>query len=661
MKKSLLIFSVLLIFGNVKTNAQFSRYIIKLKDKTGSSFSVSNPSQFLSQRAINRRVRYNIQVDQTDLPVLQRYIDSIRLSGNVTVLNSSKWLNQVCIKTNDAAALAKINSFPFVIATTPIAARVSASGYTGKFPDTAISASALSTGSRPQNVFDYYSYGQSYQQIHIHNTEFLHNHGFRGEGMQLAMMDAGFYHYLNLPTFDSIRINNQILGTWDFVDNEPSVNEDHPHGMNCLSTIAANMPGTFMGSAPNTAFYLYRSEDAATEYPVEEQNWAAAAEKADSAGADVISTSLGYNTFSNSSFDYTYSNMNGNTTTIVKAADIAAKKGLAVIASAGNEGSNSWHYIVTPADGDSVFAVGAVNVNSQVAGFSSFGPSSDGRIKPDVAAVGAGAIVANQNTGQPSYNNGTSFSCPIMAGVVTCLWQAFPEVNNMSVLDALRRSANRYNNPDNRTGYGIPDTKKAFVYLIKKLYTQQISISNNCKATINWNVKTASDMNFVIERKLASENSYSIITTQQFTGNFATHAFTYEDNLTGLSLGNNVAYRIKMTIATDTSFYLDSAVINITNQCGGNVIRAENITFFPGNNEHPVSSTLPVRIIKNNLTNVSFVVYAASGQKVYSLANQPVIGERTFNIPMGQLSSGVYFVAIYLDNKKLLTKRIIRE
>ena len=565
MKIFLLSIFIFFITGEMNCYAQFSRYIVKLKDKNGTPYTIGNPTQFLAQRSIDRRNRYSIPIEQSDLPITPRYIDSIRLSGNVTILNVSKWLNQVCIQTTDAAALNKINAFPFVLVTSPIAARVHGATHpVNKQLDPPNLPVPVMQG-RPQNpTADYYDYGQSYPQVHLHNAEFLHNHGFRGEGMQLAMMDAGFYHYLSLPTFDSVRNNNQILGTWDFVDNEASVNEDFAHGMNCFSTIAANMPGTFVGTAPKMSFYLYRTEDINSEYPIEEQNWVAAAERADSLGADVFSVSLGYNTFDNSSMDYTYSNMDGNTTIIARGADYAAKKGIAVVVAAGNDGNNNWHYISTPADADSVLAVGAVNANRIIAGFSSYGPSSDGQTKPDVAAVGAGAVVANQNTGQPSYNNGTSFACPIMAGIASCLWQAFPEVNNMSIIDALRQSSDRFNNPDNRTGYGIPDVKKAFVLLIKKLYTQQISLNSSCKTIIHWNVKSAADMNFILQRKLPTDADYIQIATQNFNGNFAARDFTYTDDISALPAPALIKYRIKMIIAADTSFYLDSATLNFT-------------------------------------------------------------------------------------------------
>ncbi len=560
MKKYLLLVCIGLAFFKAGSHAQFSRYIIRLKDKGGNPYSISNPSQYLSARAIQRRTRYNIAIDSLDLPITPGYIDSIRLAGAVTILNSSKWLNQVAIQTTDAAALNKINAFPFVLASNPVATKVLP--VTMPVNKKLDAASTISTGTAiPQNVLaDHYNYGLSYGQVHLHNGEFLHNRGFRGEGMQLAIMDAGFYHYLSLPTFDSIRINHQILGTWDFVTGNASVDEDHPHGMGCLSTIAANLPGSFVGTAPNTALYLYRTEDAATEYPVEEQNWATAAERADSLGVDICSVSLGYTTFDNSSFNHTYAEMNGNTSIIAKAADLAAKKGMLIVVAAGNEGSSSWHYISTPADADSVMAVGAVSTGGAVGSFSSYGPSSDGQIKPSIAAVGVNAVIANTSNGQPTFGNGTSYACPNIAGLTTCLWQAFPEVNNMQLINTLQQAGNKALNPDDRTGYGIPDLKKAFVLLIKQLFNKQV-IQTNCAAKLQWTVKTDSVISIAVERKLAADPDYVVLHTQNSTGGFAARNFSYTDDLATVN-STVIKYRLKMIIAADTSFYLDSATVN---------------------------------------------------------------------------------------------------
>jgi hypothetical protein len=455
---------VLAAFFSLNLSAQFTKYIVKFKDKNGTPFSIDDPSKFLSQRAIERRIKQNISINETDLPIVPAYIDSVRLSGNVIVLDQSKWLNQVCIETADSTALQKIDDFSFVLKKQPVkrlAKRLVARNDSiarDEFNEEINTTFSLLS---PRVAGNNYSYGYSYNQIHIHDGEYLHNKGFHGEGMLIAILDAGFYHYKTLPAFDSVIFKNRVVETHDFVENEESVNEDDAHGMMCFSIIAANLPGQLIGSCPNANFLLYRSEDVSSESPVEEQYWIAAAERADSAGTDVITTSLGYNLFDNPVFDYSYKDMNGHTTMIAKAATLAAKKGIIVLAAAGNEGENNWHFISTPGDADSILTVGAVDAAGIPAGFSSFGPSSDARVKPDAASVGLGTAISS-TTGTIVSGNGTSFATPNLAGLVACLWQAFPDFTNMQIIKAVQKSSNIYDHPDNRIGYGIPDFKKAY-------------------------------------------------------------------------------------------------------------------------------------------------------------------------------------------------------
>ena len=637
------------------SQAQFTRYIIRFTDKGTNPFSLNNPSQYLTQRALDRRARYSIPIDSTDLPITPRYIDSVRLSGAVTILNSSKWLNQVAIQTSDAAALTKINSFPFVLSEAPIAARLLPTGTpVNKKMDSSLNITFPPNTNRPQHVNDYYNYGRSNGQVKIHHGDFLHNHGFHGEGMQMTILDAGFYHYLTLPTFDSMRANNQVLGTWDFVANEASVNEDYVHGMECLSTIAANMPGLFVGTAPKTSFYLYRTEDVSSEYPIEEQNLAAGAERADSLGVDLCSISLGYNQFDNPIFDHTYADMNGNTTISARAVDYAAKKGMLMVAAAGNEGNSTWHFLITPSDADSVLSVGAVDTTGQVASFSSYGPSSDGQIKPAVAAVGWSAVIANSSSGLPNYGSGTSFATPNMAGITTCLWQAFPEISNMGIIDALELSANNYATPDNRKGYGIPDAKKAFVILQKRLYSQQSSFGN-CTGMLRFAVKTDNTMSQVIERKLPGEPDYSVITTLQNNNAWGLHYFSYDDHIAYAEIGT-IRYRIKMIISTDTTFYLDSIIVN-NNQVCTSVILENKIAIGP----NPVLEDLSIIISRITDAKINIVIQNTLGQKVYSNAFQQTTGVQVQTIPMKQMSRGAYFVTVYVDNKKSVTQKILRK
>ncbi len=545
--------------------SQQTRYIIELKDKAFNEFSIHVPAVFLSARALEHRARYHIAIDSTDLPVTQRYIDSIRLSGTVNILNTSKWLNQVAIQTTDAAALAKISSFPFVKSFRAIAARSAPPSRSNKFDLESIATAASSIEPMQTELTNLYNYGQSYGQVHLHQGEFLHNHGFSGQGMQLAMLDAGFPNYPTHPTFDSVRINNQFLGTWDFVNNSSNVNGFSSHGTLCLSIIAANNPGSFVGTAPKTSFYLFRTEDALPEEPIEEQNLAAALEKADSAGVNVASISLGYFTFDDPAYNYTYTDMDGNTTISAKAADFAAKKGMLVVVANGNEGTKPWRVLITPADADSVLSVGAVDVAGVVADFSSYGPSSDGQVKPGVAAVGRNAV-ANAGTASPVTYDGTSFACPNMAGLSTCLWQAFPESNNMGIISALQQSASKATTPDDRVGYGIPDMKKAFVILLKRFYTQKIQQAG-CNVFINFTAKSSANMNFEVQRKLPADTDYTGIQTINGPGSFANGNFSYSDDLSSYSSPTTISYRIKMNIATDSSFYFDPVIINHNNSC----------------------------------------------------------------------------------------------
>jgi serine protease AprX len=476
MKKLLLL--LIAVLACTMLQAQFSRYIIQLKDKNGTPFSFSNPGAYLSQKAIERRSRYTIPIDSTDLPLTPRYLDSIRAVPNVTVYNVSKWLNQVLIQTNDPNALVKINSFPFVKKSDPIAVRTAI----GNLPPTEdkfiaesiqpIDPNNLVTGRN--TTADFYSYGNAYRQVHIHEGEFLHNKGYRGDGMTIAVMDAGFFQYNTNPLLDSARLGGQLLGTWDFVARELSVTEDNAHGMQVLSVMAANKTGAFVGTSPKAKFWLFRTEDVGSEYPVEEQHWAAAAELADSLGVDMITSSLGYTSFDHAPFNYSHAQRNGNTAISTRAADFAAKKGILVTVSAGNSGNAGGEakFISCPSDADSVMSIAACDVNGNIAAFSSWGPNGAGKTKPNITSVGQGTVISS-TSGTPIFGNGTSFSNPNITGLIACLWQAFPEFSNMEIINAVQKSAHKANAPDDRFGFGIPNFKKAFDYL-----TEQRAIKN---------------------------------------------------------------------------------------------------------------------------------------------------------------------------------------
>lgn len=427
------------------------RYWISFTDKNNSPYSLSNPQDYLSQRAIDRRIRQQIPLDSTDLPVNPAYLDSIRNKG-ATIRHTSKWLNGATIQATPQQLIA-IQALPFV---------------KGSLQNGRIVVSAahklVSMREMPaqRTQFTPAQYGDSYNQIAMHKGDVLHNAGFRGEGMLIAVFDAGFINVDQLACFDSLRILNKIKDTYDFVDLDNDVYGQDSHGTYVLGCMAGWIPGSLIGTAPKADYLLYRTENnvGGSEYQIEEDNWVAAAERADSAGVDVMNTSLSYTTFDNPAMNHTYADMDGNTARITQAADLAASKGIMVVVSAGNYGSGSWQYIGAPADGDSVLSVGAVDATGSRVGFSSKGPTADGRIKPNVMAQGAGSITCGLQNGTIGLN-GTSFSGPIMAGLVTCLWQAYPSLTNMQLLQAIQQSASKANNPDNEMGYGIPDFQAA--------------------------------------------------------------------------------------------------------------------------------------------------------------------------------------------------------
>lgn len=644
----------------IEAKAQ-TRYIVTFTNKGSNPYSLNNPSAYLSQKAIDRRNKYAIAIDSTDLPITPKYVDSVRQAGSVTILNISKWLNSVSIRTTDAAALTKIRSFPFVQSVSAIALRVSNQQIPNDKFAIEREQKSLSPLKETGIASDFFDYGSSSGQVHIHNGEFLHNIGLRGQNMLLGMLDAGFNNYLNVKAFDSARNNNQILGVYDFVVKDSSVNEDDAHGMECFSTMAANIPGQFVGTAPKASFYLFRTEDAATEYPIEEHNWVCGAERVDSAGGDVISSSLGYNTFDPplAAASHTYADMNGNTTMAAIGADLAAKKGILVVIAAGNEGTNSWKYIVTPADADSVLTVGAVSTSGAVANFSSYGPSSEGRIKPDVASVGAAAVVQYPNN-TIGTSNGTSFACPNMAGLATCLWQGFPEFNNMKIIDALHRSASNASSPDDRVGYGIPDMKKAVMILLKEFSTADASVSN-CAAKLQWTSKDVSSMKYEIERMLPGQTSFLKIAEQNGSGTvFSTHApYQYQDMLSGVSAGI-ITYRIRQIIDTSaagfTAGYIDTVTIDLQSACIDATLT--DVALLP----NPAKDNLTVRVTTpSSSSSIVIKIFSSTGQLVQALNKSKLAGTAFFeNISLMRFAKGKYYVSVYDGNKRIATKELIK-
>lgn len=426
-----------------------TKYWVRFKDKNGSPYSISNPSAFLSAKALARRANQNIQIDMTDIPVNQSYINQVNATG-AQVFQRSKWFNAAIVVIYNGSQLSAVNSLTCVLGSASPVSRYHASK-----PDEVLPASPA-IAQRAASVTSGYNYGPGLTQVSQINADCMHNKGFRGQNMTIAVIDDGFDNVNNNPAFDSLRNEGRILGTRDIVAGNTSVYEDDAHGAMVLSCMAANSPGNLIGTAPKASYYLLRSEDVFTEKIIEENNWVVAAELADSLGVDIITTSLGYSTFDNASQNHTYADLNGRTSVASIASTMAARKGIFLLNAAGNEGSSSWRYIGIPADADSILTVGSVNSAGIHSGFSSVGPTADGRIKPDVSVMGEGTYVC-QPSGMFTSGNGTSFACPVMAGAVACLWQANPTKTNMQVLQAIRRSSSKNGNMDNDYGWGIPD------------------------------------------------------------------------------------------------------------------------------------------------------------------------------------------------------------
>ncbi len=452
----LLVLMVLPVLSEAQTSF---RYVFTFTDKANTPYSLDQPLEFLSQRALDRRERQQIPLDSTDLPINPAYIQAVLAEGAI-YLTHSKWLNSVTVNVVNEANRDAILNLPFVVGGVPVGKRSDSSYKHDKFEPITVEKS-LSEEER----FSDSDYGPGFNQIDMLGGVSMHNQGFRGEGMLIAVLDAGFTNVNTLAAFDSLRNDGRLLGGWDFVDRNNTIYENHSHGTSVLSTMATYLPGQFIGTAPKASYLLCRTEDGGSEFPVELDYWIAGAEFADSAGADIINSSLGYTTFEDPSLDFTYQDMDGNTTRGTRGADMAASKGILVVNSAGNSGAGPWKYIGAPADGDSVLAIGAVNEEGFIANFSSEGPSSDGDIKPNVCAQGYQSTIVN-TSGVVTTGNGTSFAGPIMAGMAACLWQPHKDsLTNMDIFHAIEKSAHQYASPDGFYGYGIPNIAKAHLML----------------------------------------------------------------------------------------------------------------------------------------------------------------------------------------------------
>jgi len=464
-------------------------------DKQDADSFLDNPLQMLSQRSLNRRIAQNIPLDIKDVPITETYVTQIENAAGIAVLARSKWLNAVHVR-GFQQSISSLSQLAFVsyIDFANDAFDIGSGKKSHKpFPD---QLQPLPLASRTSDIQADFNYGTSANQIQMLNGNQLHAQDFTGQGKIIAVMDAGFPSVDQAQPFQRLRENNLILGGYNFVDRNENIYTRNNHGTLVLSTMGGYAEGELVGTAPDAQYYLFITEATEYENPVEESLWVEAAERADSLGVDVINTSLGYPAYSNPAYDYSYEERDGNKAFISRGADIAFSRGMVVVVSAGNEGnSDSDNYISVPADAHSVLTVGAVNALENYASFSSIGPTVDGRVKPDVVARGQSAVVSNV-FGEIVTANGTSFSSPIMAGMVATFWSAVPDLTNQQIVDFVKQSSDQFANPTPQKGYGVPDFALA---LQNALTIEEVSKDvfvvwpNPVKAMVNVKFPSVSD------------------------------------------------------------------------------------------------------------------------------------------------------------------------
>jgi subtilisin family serine protease len=439
--------SALLILA-LDVSAQVNRYMVFFKDKNNSPYSTTNPSLFLSQRSIDRRIKQGITIVEQDLPVNETYVQTLRDAG-ADVFFRTRWMNGVLVQC-DAGLISTLQALPAVDHIDRVApgAKLLNSGRKRSISKVTATAEASATQS----------------QLALHGLDDMQQAGYKGEDRWIAIFDAGFPGVNASTPFQHVFADNHVRATKDFVYNSGDVYQYNGHGTEVLSVIAAFQDGVYTGGAFEANYLLYVTEDVSSEYRIEEYNWLFAAEQADSAGVDIVNSSLGYYDFDDNSMDYPKSALDGNTTVVTRAAQWCADRGMIIVCSTGNEGNVAWQTITAPADARDVLAVGNVTTSGVRVPSSSIGPSADGRIKPDVSAMGYQTSVI-EPSGALGTDTGTSLSAPLVTSLAAGVWQRYPDLTNVEIMEAIRKSASQASAPNNSLGYGIPDFVAVVNYL----------------------------------------------------------------------------------------------------------------------------------------------------------------------------------------------------
>ncbi len=515
--------ALLFVFFPIVLFAQtpkLKKYWVEFTDKNNSPYCTCQPAEFLSARSIERRAKAGIEVVENDLPPNPEYLKALQYKG-AQIHTVSRWMNAAAIISDSSTAVA-IRQLPFVSNVQYLGPHLK---YRNPINRPQKKRRPLAASPKIEGKSTYWGYAAL--QNNLLGVPVLHMAGIKGEGIYVAVMDGGFTNVDTLPFFDSLAVNNRLFSAHDFVEHDEAVFEAAPHGTSVLSVMGAYTPDYFVGTAPEATYFLLKTEDTGGEYPVEESNWIAGAEWADSAGVDIINASLGYTAFNDSTLGHWIWQLDGRTAIGSKGAAIAATKGMIICNSAGNEGDGPWKYIGVPADAPGIISVGSVQHNARKSAFSSFGPTRDGRIKPDLSAPGDEVVTAGNVGTQLGVSSGTSLASPMLAGSIAALWSAYPEKTAAEILDAVFASADQYTSPDNKRGYGLPDMTAAWFSLGQFVNNRYIFAYNRTKGTLRIllpDVNVPSDATFVLRnvfgeqiqvtQPMFSPNEISILTFQ---------------------------------------------------------------------------------------------------------------------------------------------------
>lgn len=453
------------------------KYWVEFTDKNDSPYCTCRPAEFLSARAIERRAKAGIEVVENDLPPNPAYLNGLKYNG-IQIHSVSRWLNAAAV-ISDSSTIATIKKLPFVKAVTYLGPHLK---YRNPINRPQKKRRPLITAPKIEGKSTYWGYAAL--QNNLLGVPVLHMAGIKGEGIQIAVMDGGFTNVDTMPFFDSLALHNRLFSAHDFVEHDESVYEAAQHGTSVLSVMASYIPNYFVGTAPEATYFLLKTEDTGGEYPVEETNWIAGAEWADSAGVDIINASLGYTAFNDTSLSHNYRQLDGKTAIGSRGASIASTKGMIICNSAGNEGDEPWRHIGVPADAAGIISVGAVQNNGRRADFSSVGPTFDGRLKPELVAPGDEVVTAGNVGTQLGVSSGTSLASPMLVGSIAALWSAFPEKTAAEILDAVFASADQKDRPDNFRGYGLPDMTAAWFRLGEYVNSKYIFAYNRTKGEL---------------------------------------------------------------------------------------------------------------------------------------------------------------------------------